>query len=116
MNVLSDTVHKARKRHQCQYCLLPIDPGERYHRQFIVDGGDNWTWRSHVWCQHFAHSVIRAQEDFYPDEGLDAEGFLESLYWWLHKQLGEIDADLCREGRREAYQQEWQKLNRARAS
>ena len=50
VNVLSTTTPKARKRHICDSCCKPIDPGTVYERQFCADGGEAWSYVAHRSC------------------------------------------------------------------
>jgi predicted RNA-binding Zn-ribbon protein involved in translation (DUF1610 family) len=51
MIVLGDSKQTARKTHRCDSCLGTIEPGEKYCRARIVDGGEAWVWRAHAACQ-----------------------------------------------------------------
>ena len=40
------TKQKARKRHVCEICPVPVTPGETYVRRVTFDGGTVSTWKS----------------------------------------------------------------------
>lgn len=67
MSVLLDDVwHVARKAHQCCVCWGTIAPGDRYHRQRVVQDGDPGVFKCHALC--------------------------DLAYWWAHTDLG-LDSD-----------------------
>lgn len=39
---------KARKRHVCEVCSWPIEPGETYERHVTFDAGSVGVWKSHL--------------------------------------------------------------------
>jgi hypothetical protein len=41
----------ARKMHRCESCGGRVEPGQKYYRARIVDGGEAWVWKAHEWCQ-----------------------------------------------------------------
>lgn len=60
----------ARARHRCNGCLGWVRPGERYRRQRIVEGGDAWTYKSHLLC--WAASIaFRSENALLDDEWTD---------------------------------------------
>lgn len=65
---------KARKRHGCDYCNGWIQPGERYHHYVGKYDGEIYTWDSHEKCEYVAQEIWEYCD---PDEGLDADNFLE---------------------------------------
>ena len=48
--LVSETEQIARRAHRCDECHHKIPPGVKYARQFVVDGGDAWTWKMHIDC------------------------------------------------------------------
>ena len=67
ITVLSSSTPKARKAHTCDSCMGEITPGTTYRRAWCVDGGEAWTWKSHLSC-HTAGLIlydldIRGDED-----------------------------------------------------
>lgn len=60
MLILRDDTHKARKRHSCDSCCGTIEPGETYHRQQSVSGGDAWTYKAHQRCSEAAAILFKA--------------------------------------------------------
>lgn len=67
VTALSSSTPKARKAHTCDSCLRKIAPGAVYNRAWCVDGGDAWTWKSHLSCQTAGQILfdldIRGDED-----------------------------------------------------
>lgn len=55
--LVSETRQAARKPHQCDNCGRFIEPGTRYLRQFVKDGGDVWSWVSHEDCAEAAARI-----------------------------------------------------------
>lgn len=68
--VLGSTQQRAKKQHRCDHCRTTIEPGEEYHRHFIKDGGDTWTWKSHLDCRDLAIRMFDDQNMCW-DEGID---------------------------------------------
>lgn len=67
---------KARKRHQCEVCGWPIEPGETYERAVTFDAGSVGVWKSHL--TPCAVATDRAWLDGYDDGGLiDADAVAE---------------------------------------
>ena len=58
----------AKTRHRCESCGKFIQPGEKYVRSRIVDGGEAWVWKSHDDCQ--------AASQILYDQGIDSDGML----------------------------------------
>lgn len=50
----------ARKDHRCDSCNRRIAKGERYSNAFVVDGGDNWTYRAHIDCMEAMRIMFAA--------------------------------------------------------
>lgn len=69
-------VLKSRKMHRCDFCTLPISPGEMYNRDFLRDQDGVGTWKSHVNCNALANKL-----DWFRDriDGLDSDGFEASV-------------------------------------
>jgi hypothetical protein len=61
MEILSDKTVTTRKRHICDACNRPMPIGTKMRTCFIVDGGDNWTWRE---CPTCAELLIDYREEF----------------------------------------------------
>lgn len=51
---VSETVQVARKNHYCEECGCCIVKGHTYSKSFITEGGDAWTFKSHVDCLEMA--------------------------------------------------------------
>jgi predicted RNA-binding Zn-ribbon protein involved in translation (DUF1610 family) len=58
----------AKKKHRCESCGGAIQPGDRYVRARVVDGGEAWVWKSHDDCQ--------AASQILYDQGFDNDGML----------------------------------------
>lgn len=69
-------VLKARKMNRCDFCTLPISPGEMYNRDFLRDEDGVGTWKSHINCNALANKL-----DWFKDrvDGLDSDGFEASV-------------------------------------
>lgn len=69
-------VLKARKMNRCDFCTLPINPGEMYNRDFLRDEDGVGTWKSHINCDALANKL-----DWFEDrvDGLDSDGFEASV-------------------------------------
>ena len=67
-DVVSETTQKARKEYTCADCAQPIEVGRKYFRQFMVDGGDNWTHKTHVDCNEASWDIYRWFDLTYGDD------------------------------------------------
>ena len=72
METLSNKIVKANKDHVCNFCGLKISKGENYHTSFNVDGGEGYTWKSHMDCQRLAGIFLEDDND---GEGLTQDDF-----------------------------------------
>lgn len=70
--LIADEWFVARKAHVCCVCLGDIAPGDRYHRQRSVEGGDAYVWKEHALCGA-AYLVAHREADLLPDEGCEYE-------------------------------------------
>ncbi len=61
---ISQQTRKARVRHQCWECYAPINPGERYHVNFIADGGSAWSIKTHIECDLDVQSADGLTDDW----------------------------------------------------
>ena len=77
MKILSETTPTAKKKHRCNFCGLPINPGEKYDYQFNVNDSDAFAWKTHPSCSALADKL-----DMYNqcDEGVTEEDFYEIVY------------------------------------
>jgi len=82
MDVLSTTIHKARKDHACDYCGLNISIGEEYQNQTNVYDGELYHWKSHLSCVEIARKLKMFENCWY-DEGVTAEHFQETVVDYL---------------------------------
>jgi len=69
-------VLKSRKMHRCDFCTLPISPGEMYNRDFLRDQDGVGTWKSHICCDALANKLDWFRDR---DEGLNSVGFEASV-------------------------------------
>lgn len=51
ITLISHETHTARKDHRCDSCLRKISPGTTYRRARCAEGGEAWTWKTHLACQ-----------------------------------------------------------------
>ncbi|WP_238368862.1 hypothetical protein [Mesobacterium pallidum] len=67
VTVISTAQHIARKSHRCDSCMREIEVGTVYRRARCVDGGEAWTWKTHLACQRAGEILwdhdIRGEED-----------------------------------------------------
>lgn len=70
MEVLSESKPIARKAHVCDHFGCEIAQGEQYYRIVIKDGGDMWSWKSHLDCAALSDRMHRDQ-DLRWDEGIN---------------------------------------------
>lgn len=70
MEVLSESKPKARREHICDHCGCSIAQGQQYHRAFLKDGGETWSWKSHLDCAALSARMHRDQ-DLCWDEGIN---------------------------------------------
>lgn len=75
----------ARKRHQCDFCVGWIEKGEKYIRSTFVDGGEIWTWKSHIECDKITKSLNLF--DCFRD-GIDSDSFQETIEEYVDKHHG----------------------------
>ena len=74
MQILSQSTPTAKKKHRCNFCGLPINPGEKYETQFIENCGDAYPWKSHPSCSELASKL-----DMY--RKCDEDGVTESDFF-----------------------------------
>ena len=65
--LISLTTQAARKKHRCGECGHFIQKGTTYVRQFVVDGGDAWTWKMHEDCADAAEYQFNQDGGDYGD-------------------------------------------------
>jgi len=104
IETISDEQRRGRKKHRCDNCHGPIPPGTTYSYGYFKDGGDHWSFRSHLDCKAMAEADFAMMPNDYW-EGIpalvDNDGLLEELDSWrgrfphvvcrieLHEQLWE---------------------------
>lgn len=76
MEIISTSKQKARKKHICNFCELPIEIGTIYERQVCKDS-DIYTWKSHIYCSEIAHKL--KMFDGVWNDGLTANDFKECI-------------------------------------
>lgn len=75
MQILSETTPTAKKKHRCNFCGQPINPGEKYKSQFIENCGDAYPWKTHPSCSDLASKLDMYREC--GDEGVTEDDFYE---------------------------------------
>ena len=60
-------IRTARKPHQCDYCLCPIERGQKYLRFAAFDGDGVYEYKRHIHCQN----LFDEEHDCSGCEGLD---------------------------------------------
>jgi hypothetical protein len=75
MQILSETTPTAKKKHRCSFCGQPINPGEKYELQFIVNDGDAFAWKAHPSCSELASKLDMYRQC--DEEGVTEEDFYE---------------------------------------
>lgn len=75
METIAEYWPKARKRHFCNYCHDEIKTGEKYHKLFLKDGGDCYTW---IECSHCELIISEIFSWVDPDGGMDDQDFYEA--------------------------------------
>ena len=73
MRCIDAKLIRARKGHVCDLCLLPIEPGDRYHNMKFTDEDTIWTWKEHRACQRLT-SVL-----FSVDDVIESGDFMTAL-------------------------------------
>ena len=58
----------AKKKHRCESCGGTIQPGEKYVRARVVDGGEAWVWKAHDDCQTAGQILY--------DQGFECDGMM----------------------------------------
>ena len=77
MNLVKYKKVKAKEEHKCDFCGEIIEKGEEHYYSFVVDGKDNWPWRSHERCEDIAHTLQMYR--YCNEEGLTSEAFKDSI-------------------------------------
>jgi len=78
MIILKSYTPTARKNHRCDFCFGTIAISEKYEYQFIVNGGDSYSWKSHFSCKKLAQEL--KMFDDCPPEGLTTDSFQEFIH------------------------------------
>ena len=66
----------ARKRHRCDDCGGPIEPGDRYRRATCLGDGTVWTWRDCTPCADLI-DVIWDYYEMHTGDDIGPETFAE---------------------------------------
>lgn len=82
MTILKESKPTARKEHKCEFCGGTIAIGEKYDRQTSVYDGGVYDWITHCDCSKLAHELD--MYDGCDDNGLDSDGFIESLKQYVY--------------------------------
>ena len=81
IKVLRNKTTIARKEHRCEFCGEVIHVGEKYYRQTNVYDGCIYDWVCHCDCLQLACELDMFDDC---DEGLDGDGFINSLNQYVH--------------------------------
>lgn len=82
MKVLRNTTPTARKEHKCDFCGGIIAIGEKYERQTNNHDGELYDWVCHRECSQVASKLCMF--DYCDDNGLDSDGFIQSLNQYVY--------------------------------
>ena len=85
--IISSTRPKARKRHWCEFCMGPIQPGEHYQRKTDVTDGRMSTLKVCEPCEDISFAVWVHMGCPY-DEGIGADDFRD----WAIEHPNRLDA------------------------
>jgi hypothetical protein len=93
MHILCDVDRTARNAKVCDHCGQTIPSGVRYRYAFIKDGGDTWSWRSHLDCHALAMRLWDEYSLMSGDNGICLlnEDMSELVLW-----RGEFPHVICR--------------------
>lgn len=80
MGFCNEKLVTARKRHLCDACLKPINPGEQYLRAAGVSNGDFWSGAYHPDCREWEIETNR-----------EAHGYFSDDWTPLHEHVTECD-------------------------
>ena len=84
IKVLRNKTTIARKEHRCVFCGEVIHVGEKYYRQTNVYDGCIYDWVCHCDCLQLACELDMFDDC---DEGLDGDGFINSLNQYVHDRF-----------------------------
>lgn len=82
MENLKNKIVKARKEHICNLCGKLIKIGENYEDNFIIDGGDHWTWKECINCNNAA--TILSNKKYLDLSDYDADEYADALKEYLY--------------------------------
>jgi hypothetical protein len=113
MSVLSQTTHKARKEHICNYCRKKILPGELYESAAITNEGEFYIWKNHVDCQKLCRVLV---EDHYTswEEGITDGDFNEACHCCCRENICPECKEWDKENR-ECIRNEWYCLEKLKS-
>lgn len=93
MTFCSSRTRTARKHHRCQNCWGRIAPGTQYEIVFVAEGGDAWSYKTHIDCSRLA-------ERLWKDQGLGFDEPMPWLYEEAHEEIAEYRGEyphvICR--------------------
>lgn len=75
--LISENTFTAKKKHLCDLCGQHIQVGEKYKRQFCIDG-NAYAFKMHFVCEDIS-KVYRKEYDSY-DEGYDHNCFSHDVF------------------------------------
>ena len=89
---ISQSKQKAKKKHVCDWCELPISVGDEYERSLNKHYGRIYTWKNHVSCSKIANEL--KMFDGVWNEGLTEEDFQECIKKEYSNIMSEKHADI----------------------
>lgn len=80
-DLINSSNRKARKEHQCGYCLSKINKGEIYRDDTLTYEGEIYQWKSHLDCWKVLNYIPYDKE---VDCGITQEVFTDALDQWMY--------------------------------
>ena len=82
VELINQTIRKARKEHVCDYCLGSINKGEEYIRQCCKNEYSGiYTFKAHTKCQELVDYLL--EENYVEPDYLDADEFYTGIKEFL---------------------------------
>lgn len=85
MHLIKSEFRRARKQHTCELCKLKINKGEKYSYQYVTDGGDTWSFYSHLECNFLANELWNYILPF--DDGMTDSEFEEGIHLFCKNMI-----------------------------